>query len=135
MSEPCKRPALWGAAVGAVVLAVMVVTVAPRWFERVDDAFTEEVTGTTAADLEFDIPPGTSARIQAGEQVSLLPSPLVVTVGDTIRIRNRDRDPLLIGPFWVGARSTLTERFVEPGRFVGDCVVHPSGRLVVEVRP
>jgi hypothetical protein len=137
--EPSGRARAAGRTTTAVAVVALVAVVAglaalrlapsgdPPTFARDVDA--------RSADLTFVIPPGTSQRIQNGETVDLIPSPLIVSVGDTIRIRNLDRDPILLGPFYLGAHQTLTQRFVEPGRYVGDCMAHPTGRLVVKVRP
>lgn len=98
------------------------------------DAMVAARLGHHAADFEFEVPAGTGERLADGDPVDVLPNPLVVTVGDTIRIRNRDRDPIVLGPFYIAAHSVLTQRFVAPGRLVGDCIVHATGRLVVDVR-
>ena len=54
-------------------------------------------------------------------------------VGDTIRIENQDDRGHTVGPFFVGANETLTQRFSTPGEFEGVCTVHPSGQLVLIV--
>jgi plastocyanin len=56
-----------------------------------------------------------------------------VTVGETIEIVNEDDRGHLVGPFFVGAHETLTQRFTAPGEFIGACTVHPSGELVLRV--
>jgi hypothetical protein len=85
--------------------------------------------------LRYVIPPGTSAEVQAGERVDLLPARLDVRVGDVIQIVNRDDRGQVIGPFYVAARSTMTQRFTAPGSFVGRCTVHLSGQIRLTVRP
>ena len=54
-------------------------------------------------------------------------------VGEVIEIVNEDDRGHLIGPFFVGAGETLTQRFASPGEFIGICTVHPSGEIVVTV--
>lgn len=88
----------------------------------------------TEADHEYVIPRGTGLRLDRGEPVELIPGELEVQVGEVIRIVNEDDRGHLVGPFFVGANETLTQRFASPGRFVGECTVHPSGQLVLEVR-
>lgn len=63
----------------------------------------------------------------------VLPAELRVNVGDTIRIENQDDRGHTVGPFFVGANETLTQRFSTPGEFEGVCTVHPSGELVLIV--
>ena len=54
---------------------------------------------------------------------------------DTIRIENQDDRGHTVGPFFVGANETLTQRFSTPGEFESVCTVHraPSGQLVLIV--
>lgn len=89
----------------------------------------------TTADWSYAIPSGTGARLDGGEAVEILPARIDARVGETIRIVNRDDRGYLLGPFYVGPRETLTQRFVSPGTFRGECAVHPSGQLVLVVRP
>ncbi len=123
---------------GPALCAVVVTGAAVVWANRdvvADDPMESAgLDRRQAADVEFEVPAGTGERLADGDAVEIIPSPLVVEVGDTIRIRNRDRDPILLGPFYVGAHSVTTQRFVAPGRLVGDCIAHPTGRLVVKVR-
>ena len=122
----------------ALVCAALVAVGITVWIDR--DAGADDRVAAAgldrrqAADFEFEVPVGTGERIADGDAVDIMPNPLVVKVGDTIRIRNRDRDPILLGPFYVAAHSVVTQRFVAPGRLVGDCVAHLTGRLVVKVR-
>lgn len=88
-----------------------------------------------AADWTFTIPAGAGERIDAGEPLEILPAELEVRVGEVLRIQNEDDRGHVIGPFFVGAGETLTQRFASPGEIAGDCSVHPSGRLVLRVLP
>jgi plastocyanin len=54
-------------------------------------------------------------------------------VGETIRIVNDDDRGHNVGPFFVGAGETLSQRFSSAGEFVGVCTVHPSGQIVLVV--
>lgn len=87
----------------------------------------------TSADYEYVIPAGTGARFDAGDVVDILPGEMVVKVGEVLRIVNEDDRNHLIGPFFVGAGETLTQRFSTAGEFTGVCTVHPSGQFVLEV--
>ncbi len=92
-----------------------------------------EAAGADTATYEFVIPPGAGEALDAGEPLEILPGTLEVTVGETISIVNDDDRGHNIGPFFVGAGETLTQRFSSPGEFVGVCTVHPSGQLVLIV--
>lgn len=93
--------------------------------EAGDDAVT--------ATYEFVIPVGAGEALDAGQPLEILPAELDVQVGDSIRIVNEDDRGHTIGPFFVGANETLTQRFSSPGEFVGVCTVHPSGEIVLTV--
>lgn len=91
------------------------------------------VSESTKADYEYTIPAGTAKRLADGAKVSILPAELTVRVGETIRIVNQDDKGQVIGPFWVDAHGTVTQRFEEPGTFEGACAVHASGKIVLKV--
>jgi len=94
---------------------------------------TEAVTIAEAATFEYVIPAGAGEALDAGSPLEILPAELRVDVGDTIRIENQDDRGHTVGPFFVGANETLTQRFSTPGEFEGVCTVHPSGQLVLIV--
>ncbi len=94
---------------------------------------TEAVDASEAATFEYVIPVGAGEALDAGTPLEILPAELQVDVGDTIRIENQDDRGHTVGPFFVGANETLTQRFSTPGEFVGVCTVHPSGELVLIV--
>ena len=94
---------------------------------------TVAVSIAEAATFEYVIPVGAGEALDAGTPLEILPAELQVNVGDTIRIENQDDRGHTVGPFFVGANETLTQRFSTPGEFEGVCTVHPSGELVLIV--
>jgi plastocyanin len=94
---------------------------------------TEAVSDVQSATFEYVIPVGAGEALDAGTPLEILPAELQVNVGDTIRIENQDDRGHTVGPFFVGANETLTQRFSTPGEFEGVCTVHPSGQLVLIV--
>jgi plastocyanin len=94
---------------------------------------TEAVADTDNVTFEYVIPVGAGEALDAGTPLEILPAELEVDVGDTIRIENQDDRGHTVGPFFVGANETLTQRFSTPGEFEGVCTVHPSGQLVLVV--
>ena len=98
-----------------------------------DGALVVEDPTAIEVDYEYVIPPGTGDRFDAGEVVEILPGEMSVRVGEVMRIVNQDDRQHLIGPFFVGAGETLTQRFASPGEFTGLCTVHPSGEFVLVV--
>ncbi len=93
------------------------------------------VADPNAAEFTYDylIPAGTGDRFDAGEFIEILPAELEASVGEVLRIVNEDDRDHLVGPFFVGAGETLTQRFSSPGEFEGLCTVHPSGQFVLHV--
>ena len=98
------------------------------------DPATEAIESVDAATYEFVIPVGAGEALDAGTPLEILPGELEVRVGETIRIVNEDDRGHTVGPFFVGANETLTQRFSSPGEFVGVCTVHPSGEIVLVVQ-
>lgn len=84
--------------------------------------------------IEVDVPPGTAASIEAGEEIELLPRELFVEVGDELVVRNRDDAIHEVGPYVVGPGETIRQEFTEPGQIEGLCTLHPSGRVRIVVR-
>jgi len=120
--------------VGALV-AVIVFAVAACGGDDPAQPSTEQAGAELdAATYEYVIPLGAGEALDAGEPLEILPAELEVRVGETIRIVNEDDRGHAVGPFFVGAEETLTQRFSSEGEFVGICTVHPSGEFVLVVR-
>jgi hypothetical protein len=93
----------------------------------------ESVSIDTPADVSFTIPAGAAERTAAGENVQVFPNPLVLHVGQVIRIRNDDRIGYDIGPFYVGPGQTTSRRVTGEGDFTSFCNLHPTGRVTVQI--
>ena len=87
--------------------------------------------------LTFVIPPGTAARLKAGEAASVLPSPIHLTVGvrDVLVLTNDDDVIHQIGPIILGSRQTYRIPFRKPGRFQYACSLHAGGTLALVIDP
>ncbi len=94
---------------------------------------TDAAAATDDVTFAYVIPPGAGTALDAGTPLEILPARLEAAVGDVIEIVNEDDRGHLIGPFFVGAHETLRQRFSSPGEYIGECTVHPSGQIVVEV--
>lgn len=103
------------------------------WSSGNDEPGTIAGDASAAADYNFMIPAGSGARIDAGEQLEIIPAELVVRVGESIRIVNEDDRGHVVGIFYVGAGETLVQSFTSPGELSGDCSVHPSGQFTLRV--
>ncbi|MCX7619289.1 MAG: hypothetical protein N2037_00415 [Acidimicrobiales bacterium] len=82
----------------------------------------------------FVVPPGTGARIDAGETIELIPTSLDVRVGDELIVENQDDRNHVVGPFTVAAGETLQHSFSRPGVYEGFCTVHSANRVRITVR-
>jgi hypothetical protein len=93
----------------------------------------QSVAADTPADVSFTIPAGAAQRTAAGEIVEVFPNPLVLHVGQVIRIRNDDSIGYDIGPFYVGPGLTMSRRVTAEGAFTSFCDLHPTGRVTVQI--
>lgn len=101
---------------------------------------TEPTTYVAAANgaaptYSFLIPLGTAKQMDAGQPTDVFPSELTVHVGEVLRIVNDDDRGHVLGPFYVGARQTLTQRFTSPGELSGTCSVHADGTFTLRILP
>lgn len=83
--------------------------------------------------IKVVVPAGTAARMDAGEQVELLPAVLRVDVGDELVITNDDDEVHLVGPYAVAPGQTLRQQFTTQGRIEGVCTLHPDGEISIIV--
>jgi hypothetical protein len=91
----------------------------------------------TGAAVSFVIPPGAAARLKAGEPLTILPSPIFLTVGvrDVLAITNDDEAIHQVGPIILGSRQTYRIPFRKPGRFQYACSLHATGTLSLVIAP
>jgi hypothetical protein len=87
--------------------------------------------------LTFVIPPGTAARLKAGEPFNVLPSPIHLTVGvrDVLVLTNDDDAIHQVGPIILGSRQTYRIPFRRPGNFQYACSLHATGTLTLVIAP
>lgn len=91
-------------------------------------------SGSEGRTYRFVIPAGTSARIAAGEQVTVMPTRLVVHVGDELVLRNDDSVAQQMGPLSVEAGGVLRMKFARRGTIEGACTMNDEGtaKIVIE---
>lgn len=117
----------------ALIAAAAAVTATTIIIFTGDDAISRTSSITTLADYEYEIPPGTGERTDAGEELDIFPLLLEVRVGESIRIVNNDDRDHLIGAFFVGAGETLTQEFVSSGVLTGECSIRPGSSFTLQV--
>jgi len=124
-----KRNVLILSALAVVVVAAVGIVIS---MNRSDPQF-REVATSERADYEYMIPVGTGNRIDAGEEISIIPAELEVHVGESIRIINNDDRGHVVGVFFVGPGETMSQEFTSPGTLTGGCTIHPSGEFTLQV--
>lgn len=117
----------------AAVAAGLLVLAACGGDEQADSPGIDPAGEIENATYEYVIPLGAGEALDAGEPLEILPGELTAKVGETIRIVNEDERGHNVGPWFVGADETVSQRFSSAGEFEGVCTVHPSGQLILVV--
>lgn len=86
-------------------------------------------------ELVYVVPPGTSARIKAGERLSVLPATVRLTLGvqDVLVVRNEDDATHQLGPILLAPRQTYRIPFRRVMKYQYACTLHSGGQLVIVV--
>ncbi len=81
------------------------------------------------------VPPGTAARLAAGEPVELFPRRIELRLSehDTLIVRNDDSEPVTIGPYRIAPGQRFVQRFESPGTFDLICSLHGAEGLRIVV--
>ena len=90
--------------------------------------------GSDSREILIDIPAGTAAEIRKGEDPGVVPTRIEGSVGDELKIINRDSVSHTVGPFLVESGQTLTSPLEREGVFKGECSLHPSDRVALVIR-
>lgn len=115
------------AVLGAVAAAVLV--------SRDPGAETPAVTASSAEGrtIRYLVPPGTGARIDAGEEVEIIPPELTMKVGDTLVIINDDDREHSVAGYQVRSGDTLRVSYPRPGLYMNSCSVNTSDLVYIYV--
>lgn len=83
----------------------------------------------------YAVPPGTAARLAAGETVEVLPATITLALNrrDILIIRNDDTQPVQIGPFTIDPGQRFVQRYYNRGTYELLCTIHAEQRLRVVV--
>lgn len=92
------------------------------------------VGGASREEL-FEIPPGTSARRIAGEELEILPQTIRLGVNDVLALRNSDTAPHVFGPTLIMPGQTFRLPFTQAATYSFLCTAHADGQLNVIVAP
>lgn len=89
---------------------------------------------TSGETIEIVVPAGTQERLDRGEEVIVMPSPLELRVGDRLLIRNEDTVDQSVGPFIVKAGREFSFTYGAAGTFQGYCPVSEGEQYEIIVR-
>ena len=114
----------------SIVAGVLVVGVA-AW------AAMAPVPAPPSRDELFEIPKGTWAKRMAGEDSSILPERIRLTLGmrDVLLLKNLDDVPQIFGPTLMMPGQSFRLPFAVASEYQFDCTAHPSGQMTVVVDP
>lgn len=84
--------------------------------------------------VEIVIPPGTAARVAAGEAPPGIPDGLTFVVGDVLIVTNQDRVVHEVGPIVVPPGSSGSLTLDQPDKYILSCSIRPSRYLGLDVR-
>jgi hypothetical protein len=111
---------------GALALLILALGGAAWWLSGPSE---------TARQVIYTVPPGTAARLAAGENVEVLPPTISLTLNqhDILIIRNDDTQPVQIGPFKIEPGQRFVQRYYNRGAYDLVCSIHASQRLRIIV--
>lgn len=85
------------------------------------------------AEYRVEVPLGTGDRIDAGEDVELMPLEVRLSVGDRMVVENLDDRTHVVGPYTVRPGERLVQRFNEPTVIEGECSLIPEDTIRIVV--
>jgi len=94
---------------------------------------TSTATTVASAEVVYDIPAGTGAKIDAGEKVEIIPSDLTLHVGQTLVLVNHDDRLHNLGGYQVRSGDTLRVNYPRPGLYMNSCSVNAGALVYVHV--
>ncbi|MCZ2126302.1 MAG: hypothetical protein LC099_00825 [Anaerolineales bacterium] len=79
--------------------------------------------------IELIIPAGTADLIRAGETPPEIPNDLRFVVGDTLKVINRDDENHQLGPLWIPANSSATQKMETEENLIVECTFQPGSYM------
>ena len=91
--------------------------------------------GAASREELFEVPPGTSERRLAGEDLEILPQTIRLGVHDVLALKNSDTAPHIFGPTLIMPGQTFRLPFTQAATYNFICTAHANGQLNVVVEP
>jgi hypothetical protein len=122
-----------------VLLRLLVITVISLAFALAFNEITymmqKDPADRSPQTISLMIPYGTNARLEAGENINLMPEDITFVIGDVLEVKNNDIVPHQLGPIWTppGATGRLVMEKAEKVSY--NCSFQSTQYLGFEVRP
>lgn len=99
-------------------------------------ALASEAPRRPGAPQTYVIPPGTGARVRAGEPVDdVLPQTIATGVGVALVVENHDVEDHAFGPFELAPGQSWRRQFASPGTYAFTCSIYPAAGFAIDVAP
>ena len=84
--------------------------------------------------IEMVIPAGTAELIRAGEAPPEIPKDMRFVVGDTLKIINQDNENHQLGPLWIPANSSASQKLTTEENMVVECTFQAGSYMGITVQ-
>lgn len=84
--------------------------------------------------VEMTIPAGTAELIRAGEAPPEIPKDMRFVVGDTLKVINQDSENHQLGPLWIPANSSASQKLEQEENLVVECSFQAGSYMGITVQ-
>ena len=84
--------------------------------------------------VELTIPAGTAEMIRAGEAPLEIPKDMRFVVGDTLNVINKDSENHQLGPLWIPANSSASQKLETEENMVVECSFQAGSYMGITVQ-
>lgn len=117
------------------LIIIFLISVALVWIgSEVAFYFLREDTDRLPEEIELVIPPGTAAKVAAGEPIPSIPDEMTFVLGDTLIVKNEDSVNHELGPLWIPPNSKSSLVLDAADRYAYSCSFQTSRYLGLNVR-
>ena len=84
--------------------------------------------------VELIIPAGTAEMIRAGEAPLEIPRDMRFVVGDTLKVVNQDNENHQLGPLWIPANSSASQKLETEENLIVECTFQAGSAMGITVQ-
>jgi len=84
--------------------------------------------------IELVIPAGTAEKVAAGQAPLEIPKDMRFVVGDTLKVINQDTENHQLGPLWIPANSSATQKLETAENLVVECSFQAGSVIGITVQ-